>query len=240
MLAEIRLLIAGTSNSIKRHQVGWNDPARAVELFEVVQPDFHVNGKSPGKGADYVTEQAAIAYYEARGLDPRERILGCPVDHAKDGPWPAAGHKRNARMYREKRPTHAAFLAMGNVGTPISSGTAGMLRICQQGLPGCQPVPVVVYRKNGVELPARMSTGPLRGDLVNALAMVRGLYRTCPTCEPLGKALRAAHDAEVARAPMPEVLAMVAGAAGEVAMLRGTEPRLAPWLDVVAAILKRW
>lgn len=57
---------------------------------------------------------------EARGIenDP------CPVDHTLDGPWPAAGPRRNRRMLREKRPERCvAFIA-----TPPTRGTADMVR----------------------------------------------------------------------------------------------------------------
>jgi hypothetical protein len=48
----------------------------------------------------------------------------CPVDHTLDGPWPAAGPRRNARMLREKQPDRCvAFVA-----SPETSGTADMVR----------------------------------------------------------------------------------------------------------------
>lgn len=48
----------------------------------------------------------------------------CPVDHTLDGPWPAAGPRRNGRMLREKQPDRCiAFIA-----TPPTPGTANMVR----------------------------------------------------------------------------------------------------------------
>jgi hypothetical protein len=48
----------------------------------------------------------------------------CEVDHTLDGPWPAAGSRRNQRMMREKRPDRVlAFVA-----TPPTKGTADMVR----------------------------------------------------------------------------------------------------------------
>jgi hypothetical protein len=72
------------------------------------------------------------------------------------------------------------------------------------------------------------------------LDAVRVLYRSCPACAPLGKALRAAHDAEAAGASNGDVVALLAGARGELAKLRREEPRLAPWLGVVAVLLAKW
>jgi len=48
-----------------------------------------------------------------------------PVDHALDGPWPAAGPRRNARMLREGKPTHG--LAFGPLVKPGGASlTAGL------------------------------------------------------------------------------------------------------------------
>lgn len=71
------------------------------------------------------------------------------VDHAKDGPWPAAGHRRNARMYREGQPREGRCFASGRIGEPLSRGSAGMLSILQRA--GCS---VVVWREDGIEIGA--------------------------------------------------------------------------------------
>jgi hypothetical protein len=48
-----------------------------------------------------------------------------PVDYALDGPWPAAGPRRNARMLRESKPTHG--LAFGALVKPAGASlTAGL------------------------------------------------------------------------------------------------------------------
>lgn len=54
-----------------------------------------IHGACP-TGAD------SIAHWEAmrHGL----RVETYPVDHELDGPWPAAGPKRNSRMIRESKP----------------------------------------------------------------------------------------------------------------------------------------
>lgn len=49
-----------------------------------------------------------------------------PVDHRLDGPWPAAGHCRNERMWRESRPD--LVLAF-----PGGRGTAHMVRTARLG-----------------------------------------------------------------------------------------------------------
>jgi hypothetical protein len=68
-----------------------------------------------------------------------------PVDHRLDGPWPAAGPRRNARMLLEGKPTHG--LAFGSLyryhfkpkAPPArnrESGTGHMVRLMLQvGLP---------------------------------------------------------------------------------------------------------
>lgn len=74
------------------------------------------------RGADsicgYVAEQLG---FEVRAY---------PVEHALDGPWPAAGHYRNARMLRSEHPhsggslvDRALVFALAKV---LSKGTANM------------------------------------------------------------------------------------------------------------------
>ncbi len=78
---------------------------------------------------------AEIIHGAARGADHlaglwarsnRVQETRFPVDHALDGPWPAAGHYRNERMYRESKPD--LVLAF-----PGGKGTANMVRTAQLG-----------------------------------------------------------------------------------------------------------
>lgn len=93
---------------------------------------------------------------EAVGADVMARLLVAgwhgftvepyPVDTAIDGPWPAAGHRRNARMHRDGKPDGARSFITGNLGTPLSRGSAGMLDILRRA-----GVPTIVHRDDGVE-----------------------------------------------------------------------------------------
>lgn len=73
---------------------------------------------------------AEIIHGAARGADHlaglwaranRVKETRFAVDHGLDGPWPAAGHYRNERMYRESRPD--LVLAF-----PGGRGTAHMVK----------------------------------------------------------------------------------------------------------------
>lgn len=98
----------------------------------------NAEGQAPHIGAD----QCARRWAKARGVavDPY------PVDNALDGPWPAAGHRRNERMHRDGKPDRAIGFVSGKVGSPMSKGSAGMLAICKRA-----GTPVIVYREDGVE-----------------------------------------------------------------------------------------
>ena len=87
-------------------------------------------------------DQCARRWAKARGVP----VMPFPVDNATDGPWPAAGHRRNARMHRDGRPDRAIGFISGKVGSPLSRGSAGMLAICRRA-----GTPVIVYREDGVE-----------------------------------------------------------------------------------------
>ena len=215
----IRLLLFGSS--ARRGATGWTDPAPIGRLLDAACPDLVIEGESPGGGADILAREQA----EARSIV----VLACPVDHALDGPWPAAGHRRNERMFR-LRPTHAAGFVSGLRGSTLSRGSAGMARICSHGLPGHPPVPLIVYRDDGLELP--------RGGLVDALALLRLLYRTTPEVAAAGAAARVALDARAAGASPEDVAALLAGARGEVEMVMGEQTRAAPWLAVAMGLLR--
>lgn len=71
-----------------------------------------ITGKCP-TGADQIAGDWAVVNWT--GLEEY------PVDHTLDGPWPAAGPRRNARMLRESKPDRViAFFTPGqpNRGTP--------------------------------------------------------------------------------------------------------------------------
>lgn len=71
-----------------------------------------ITGKCP-TGADQIAGDWAIVNWT--GLEEY------PVDHALDGPWPAAGPRRNQRMLERSRPT------LG-IAFPGGRGTADMVR----------------------------------------------------------------------------------------------------------------
>lgn len=202
------LTLLGFGSSARRHATAWTDRARVRAVIEACQPDVVVDGASTAGGADDIVHGEAVVL----GI----RSLRCPVDHALDGAWPAAGHRRNARMYREHRPSLAAGFVSGRVGMPLSSGSAGMARICLRGLDGVPPCPVVVYREDGIE--------PYR-DLSMALAMLRLLYVVTKDerLVPPGKALKM-------MAPRDEAIAALGFAA------EGS--RWAPWIEAVIATVK--
>ncbi len=74
------------------------------------------------RGAD------SICGYVAERLGFEVRAY--PVDHALDGPWPAAGHFRNARMLRSEHPhaagSHVDVALVFALAETLSKGTANM------------------------------------------------------------------------------------------------------------------
>jgi hypothetical protein len=89
-------------------------------------------------GADVLAR--AVAY------SLKQVVMPYPVDTKIDGPWPAAGHRRNARMHREGKPVAARGFIVGERGTPLSRGSAGMLDILRRA-----GVPTIVHRDDGIE-----------------------------------------------------------------------------------------
>lgn len=204
------LLVCGSS--ARRGATGWTDAAKIRDLIDTLRPDATVDGASPAGGADAIAHVAARAHFAARGLAP-ENARRCPVDTSLDGPWPAAGHRRNARMDATHRPSIGAAFISGAVGSPLSSGSAGMVRILR-----ARAVPVVVVREDGVE------PDP------SPLATLRALYRLAPepAMVPAGQAVRAFLGGNAGR---EEVLAAL-GFARE-------GSRLGAWLEAVAAAVNR-
>lgn len=183
------VVLLGFGSSARRGHRPWTDCARVRGVIDALRPDIVVDGASPSGGADDIVHGEAVA----AGV----RAMSCHVDHALDAPWPAAGHRRNERMYRTHRPTLAAGFIVGAVGSPMSSGSAGMASICTKGLRDVPPCPLVIFRDDGIE-PAP-----------DPLAALRLLYaRTkAPELVPAGLALRALTEGKASR---EEVLAALA------------------------------
>lgn len=225
----MRLLIFGSSH--RRGFTGWTDGQRILSLLTTARPDVVIEGESPAGGADRLARIGA----ESLGIavDP------CPVDTAIDGPWPAAGHRRNERMHRTKKPHVAAGLISGRIGAPMSSGSAGMARICEAA-----GTPLVICREDGIDLPRATDPDcpgdPMAGDLWYARRTLRGLVRFArEDVIEAGLAVAAAHDRVRARMPTGEVRPYVAAAWNAVEVLRAKQGRLGPWLDVVEGLVRR-
>lgn len=95
----MRVLITGS-----RH---WKDLSRIVAFMQSLPHHAVViHGASPGGGVD------SMADFAAKGCNLR--VEPYPVDHELDGPWPAAGMRRNSRMVNWSRPDIAvAFRSPG-------------------------------------------------------------------------------------------------------------------------------
>ena len=217
--------LLGFGSSHRRGAIGWTDQARPRWAIDTCQPDRTVDGKSPAGGADDVFHDAARLHYTLRGLGPDARTARCPASHALDGYGGVAFLRRNARMYRTHRPSLAAGFITGKVGSPMSSGSRAMARICLSGLRGddprvvlAPPCPVVIYRDDGVE--------PYR-DLATALRQLRRLYVVTkdPALIIPGQALKSL--CEIGD-PAPAEVTAALGYARE-------GSRWAPWIDAAIA-----
>lgn len=221
------LTLLGFGSSARRGAEGWTDRAKVRAVLDACCPDATIDGASPAGGADRLFYEEARAHLDARGLSPAARH--CPVDASLDGPWPAAGHRRNARMYREHRPSLAVGFVSGRVGSPLSSGSAGMAQTCFYSL-GAPPCPVAVYRENGVEPYDGLVLTP-RTALACAVAQMRRLHRVTRDARLVvpGKALVAFWEG---KAPRDEVLAALGFAADG--------SRWGPWIEAIAATVRAW
>ena len=220
----MRLLIFGGRTVTDERDIG--------AVLDATAPDLLIHGAC---GLD---EDDPIDGAKMRGADGIAHrlagIRGIPID-PRPAAWKRlgkpAGMRRNEEMYR-LRPTHAAGRILGPRGSPMSPGSAGMARICMRGLPGYPPIPLVIYRDDGIDLPG--------GDgLGNALTLLRLLFRSTREVAAAGAAARVALDARAAGASPEDVAALVAGARGEVEMVMGEQSRAAPWLAVVMGLLAR-
>lgn len=233
----MRVLGFGTSHSVKRQQTGWSDPLPFRSALAIALPDYAIHGDSWGKGADDVFDVEAKAHFAARGLSGR--VLPFRVDPDRDGRAKNAPILRNVRMHREGKPDVGIGGIMGKIGTPWSRGSAHMAEVCEKA-----GTPLVIYREDGIELPT--PTDPecrgdrMAGDLWYARRMLRGLVRFArEDVIAAGMAVAAAHDRVAARMPTSAVRPYVAAAWSAVEVLRGRQPRLGPWLDVVEGLVKR-
>jgi len=102
----------------------WKEPRPIVDVIrELPQGTIVVHGGA--RGVD------SIAGYVAKRLGLEVRAY--PVDHALDGPWPAAGPRRNIRMLTSEHPCRqdGCFIDVGiafKLQEEISKGTGHMAR----------------------------------------------------------------------------------------------------------------
>ncbi len=113
-MPEVRLLVCGG-----RDFTDWSFLFAALNSFDRDHfVDVVIEGECPTReNADKLAAEWARA--------KRRRVAPFPVNHRLDGPWPGAGPRRNARMLRIGRPTHAA--AFPRADGHIGNGTADML-----------------------------------------------------------------------------------------------------------------
>lgn len=104
----MRVLVCGG-----RH---YHDRTATFRALVALQPLVIICGACPA-GADQHAIDYAVVHWT--GLEQY------PVDHALDGPWPAAGPKRNYRMLVTSKPD--VVLAM-----PGGRGTANMIERARQ------------------------------------------------------------------------------------------------------------
>lgn len=110
----VRLLVFGSRT--------WADRAALwITLSGTPRTDVLIEGEA--RGADRMAKQWAQFY--------RVPLAPFPVDHSKDGPWPAAGHRRNRRMHNQGKPTDAVGFISGKRDTAYSRGSQGMADICK-------------------------------------------------------------------------------------------------------------
>lgn len=110
----MRLLVFGSRT--------WDRMSMVVTL-ERIEPRPLVVIHGAAKGAD------TLADLWARGRRiVRERY---PVNRDKDGAWPGAGPRRNARMLANGKPDRAIGFVSGRKGEPLSKGSADMAARCR-------------------------------------------------------------------------------------------------------------
>lgn len=139
----MRLLLFGSS--ARRGATGWTDAAAVRTFLETVRPSVVGHGASPSGGADALVDSVA----RELGLT----VEPCPVDTEQDGPWPAAGMRRNGRMLVTLQPQLGGGFVSGRVGQRVgtrgcylSNGSQDMADRLARA-----EVPVVIFREDGIE-----------------------------------------------------------------------------------------
>lgn len=219
------LTLLGFGSSTRRGATGWTNRAKVRAVIDTCYPDATIDGASPADGADLLFYEEALSHFDARGLPRAARR--CHVDTSLDGSWPAAGYRRNARMYINHKPSLAVGFVSGRVGSPLSSGSASMARTCLSGIDDADPCPVTIYREDGIEPYGGIV--PPRAVLAYAVDQMRRLYwvmRDVHLVVP-GKALVAFWEG---KAPRDVVLAALHFAA--------EDSRWAPWIEAVIATVR--
>lgn len=205
--------------------------ARVSSLIATALPDVVIEGESPCGGADALAREVA----ESLGMAVE------PYPQSDDVDGPRGYLRRNERMHRDGKPDVAAGFVSGKVGSPLSGGSAHMAGVCLNA-----GTPLVLYREDGVALPH--VTDPecrgdrMAGDLFHARRMLVGLCRLPWARDdviPAGVAVAEALKAARTRAATRDVVPLVTAAWNQVEVLRGKQPRLAPWVEVVEAIVRR-
>lgn len=87
-------------------------------------PDFRWGRSADWLAEDWAIERMRMALDMVRG-ESIVMVESYPVDHTVDGGWPAAGHRRNERMFRKAK-------ADGCIAFPGERGTAGMVDFCNR------------------------------------------------------------------------------------------------------------
>lgn len=219
----MKVLLAGSSHR-RAGSGGWTLVEPVERFLRVVQPEEVAHGASPAGGLDTIADDAAVAYYRARGLDPEEHVRRFPMRPEVDG---AGGFlRRNARMGASFEPDLGAAFCVGRVGECVgtrghylSNGTDSMVSWLH-----VHRVPTVVFREDGVEPHSNPSV---------ALGALRRLYVVTrdERLIPPGLALRM--FAEISETPTSreEVLTALACAR------EGS--RWAPWIEAVEKTVAR-
>lgn len=215
------IVLLGFGTSHRRGQIGWSDREKLRRVIDACEPDATVDGASPSGGADDVLHEEACEFFLSRGVS-MERARRCPMEIAKDGQHRSRFMNRNARMYREHRPSLAVGAITGKVGSPLSAGSAHMLGICLAGIPAerVPPCPVVVLRDDGLEPYAGLAIA--KAQLLRLWQVTRDERLLSP-----GKGLAALIAGE---APKDAVLTSLRYAA--------TGSRWAPWIEAVETTVR--
>lgn len=129
----------------------------------VCGPRDWVEQKSIERELKKLPEGTIVVHGGAKGVDEIAgfvaKLLGFKVrryrvDHDLDGPWPAAGPRRNKRMLESEHPSaDGTFVDLGLAfarSEDYTKGTGGMVRLMlQKGV----KVEKIVRPKDGIDLP---------------------------------------------------------------------------------------